>query len=40
MIPLEEFNGPNGILRPGGSGTIRIYTTASNVLAFNILLPD
>ena len=39
-IPLEEFNGIDGILRPGGSGTVTIYTTASVTLAFNIIIPN
>ncbi len=40
QIPLEEFNGIPGILRPGGVGTINIYTSAISTLAFNVIIPN
>lgn len=34
ILPLQEFRGPEGILRPGGRGTITVYTQATHILIF------
>lgn len=39
-IPIEENEGIEGRLRPGGSGTVKIYTKATNTLGFSIVLPE
>jgi CARDB len=39
-IPLEEEEGLKGRLRPGGSGSTKVYTKATNALGFSIILPE
>lgn len=36
-ITMQEENGPPGRLRPGGSGSVTIYTKSSGALGFTIL---
>ena len=38
LIPLNEENGPPGILRPGYLGSVIIYTKSSGPLGFTILI--
>ena len=40
IIPLEEQEGIKGRLRPGGKGSVTVYTKATNALGFSIVLPD
>ncbi len=39
-LPLQELNGPAGILRPGATGTITVYAKATTSLSFSLLDPD
>lgn len=39
-IPLEEEEGIKGRLRPGGTGTVKVYSKASSALGFSIVLPE
>jgi len=36
-LKLKELNGPDGILRPGASGTILVYAKATTVLGFLLM---
>lgn len=36
-IVVQESGGPSGRLRPGGNGSVDVYTKASNALGFTIL---
>lgn len=39
-LPLIEFEGPPGVLRPGATGTTIIYIKANKPLGFLLQLPD
>ena len=36
-LPLQELNGPGGILRTGATGTITVYAKATTALSFTLL---
>jgi len=40
ILNLVELNGPEGILRPGASGTITVYAHAIAPLGFIMIIPD
>ncbi len=37
---MDEENGPPGILRPAGSGSIIVYTNSTTALGISVLLPN
>jgi subtilase family serine protease len=39
-IPLQELNGPAGVLRPGAIGSVIIYTKAVSTLGFLVEIPN
>jgi hypothetical protein len=39
-IPLQENEGIPNRLRPGASGSVKVYSKASNTLGFSIVLPE
>jgi len=39
-IPLQENEGIGNRLRPGASGSVKVYSKASNTLGFSIVLPE
>lgn len=40
VVPLNEFRGPVGVLRPGATGSVIIYGKADSNLSFILVLPE